>query len=649
MSKKAFVFGLFVAILASTVGGAFSATTALGADYIQWPGTLTCSPSTQWATSGQWVTMTAQYQYQQQLYPPQYQFTWSALGGSPSTGYGTTFSTQFWGSSSQQTYAVSVTDGNQTATCYVYINGYTTPTPTSNLNIWPTYTTIDSGQSVTFSTSGGNGSYSWYAESGSPASGWGSSFTSTFSNWTSYSQSHTVTVTSNGQSRSATVTVRPAYVTPTPTAAVYCNPTYQNANSGDSVHFNATGGNGSYSWTASEGSPANGWGSSFDTRFYNYNGYTRTYNVSVSSNGQYSTCSVTVRPAYWSPTPTPTNGFVHMDQTVRNQTRGGESTTATAYQGDRLQFTIKLTTGNQYTYNARVTDYLPSQLSYVSGSTYVDNVGYADGITSNGTSLGTLSPNRTYTVRFDATVNYSSTNTVTNSSTFTADLFSNITQSTTVYLNGGSWTPYPTPTVYPYSQLTLTQYGRNVTRGQSGEFTTVRARGNETLDLIVHIRNTSGSTLYNVTATDVLPEGFTYLPGTTAVNGYLVADGIAGSGLNIGSIAPYGETIVKLSVRVESGSVPTWGQVTTSNEVQVRADGLSTSSVLMTVYLGQWSAISGASGVKTGPADSLFLALAIASLVTALYAGYTRTDVFGRRMAIADAGRNAGKTMNFSR
>jgi hypothetical protein len=67
-----------------------------------------------------------------------------------------------------------------------------------------------------------------------------------------------------------------------------CSPSSQSADEGENVHFTATGGNGSFSWSAGTGSPNSDTGSSFDTRFFSQG----THVVTVTSNGISDTCTV---------------------------------------------------------------------------------------------------------------------------------------------------------------------------------------------------------------------------------------------------------------------------------------------------------------------------------------------------------------------
>ncbi|MCC6934474.1 MAG: DUF11 domain-containing protein [Candidatus Yanofskybacteria bacterium] len=557
MSKKALIFGLFVAILASSVGGAFGVADAR-AESVPWYGSLQCVPSVQSVASGDYVSFTA---YSANTGN---QLTWSAVGGTPNSGYGSLFGTRFYATGSE-VRTVTVSDGYQSAACTVYVYGTT-----------PTYT------------------------------------------WTP---------------------------TPTPWTNLQCAPAYSSVNSGDLVSLNAWGGEGSFYWTAGDGNPSSGWGSSFSTRFYNYGSATVSRTVTVTSAGQSASCTVSVYGSgYWTPTPTITPySSLALDHSVRNVTRGGEGSSVNAYANDRVQFIARITTGAYQLTNARIVDTLPSFVRYLSGTTNVEGTWYTDGITNGGLQLGTLAANRTYTVKFDATLDagYASWQSLTNSVTVTADNAWTQTRTSIVVINGGTWTP--TPTAYPYTdpnaRMDVRQLGRNVTRGQSGEYAGVRARGGDTLDIVLRARSSTGSALYNAFVTELLPSGVNYIAGSTTVNGYAVADGITSAGISVGTLSPSTDTVIKFSVRVDEASVPSWGQVVVNASAQVRADGVGTMSAQLPITLGQRLSIATASSVQTGPTDSIVLALLIAALVTGLYAAYTRSAIFGRRMAFAEIGR----------
>lgn len=208
----------------------------------------------------------------------------------------------------------------------------------------------------------------------------------------------------------------------------------------------------------------------------------------------------------------------------------------------------------------------------------------------------------------------------------------------------------PTPTSSPTGQISVMKFGRNVTRGQVGEHASLVARSGDTLDFVIRVRSLNNSYLYNSYVTDILPGGLVYIPGSTTLNGYVVADGVTSAGLNVGTVSPSSDTVIKLSVRVDGAYVPASGTITVNNIVQARADGIVTRSASLPITLGQNASIATISTVKTGPADSLWLALAAAFLATGVYAGYTRTNLFGRRMAHAEIAQLAKTSgLNFAK
>jgi hypothetical protein len=129
----------------------------------------------------------------------------------------------------------------------------------------------------------------------------------------------------------------------------------------------------------------------------------------------------------------------------------------------------------------------------------------------------------------------------------------------------------------------------------------------------------------------------------------VTGDGITASGLNVGSLAAWQESVVRFSVRVDAAAVPTLGRTAITNTAHARADGTGTVAASIPLLLGVLNVISGAAGAQTGPAESIALAFALAALATGAYAVYARTSFFGRRMAAAEIRALAGKPLNFAR
>lgn len=430
-------------------------------------------------------------------------------------------------------------------------------------------------------------------------------------------------------------------ITPTPTPYLSCSPNFQTVLSGQYVNFVATGAGGpsTYSWHASNGSPASAAGTSnFSTRFFaDY--IDQTHFVTVTSGNQSQNCIVRVLANTYTPTPTPSPTFT-ISKSVRNVTTGsGEVDTVSANPNDTLEFMIRVNTGVSTVSNIRISDSLPSQLSYISGSTTVNGSYYGDGVVSGGINTGTYSSYQTITLRFRANVNgtgsfNTGTTNLTNYGYASADNLGTISDTAVVSVNK---TQADTNLA-----LSITKYGRNITLGQAAEQSSVRVLNGNTVEFIIRVRSLSNLNLHNVIVTDLLPAGIEYLPRTTSVNNIIVGDTIM-SGLNVGSLAPGQESMIRFSGRVNALLSFPSGSLVAHNTAQARADNVPTVSAQLPLTLGT------VAGVSTGPTESVFLALGLSALVTALYAAYTRTGLFQTRLASATVRRHQADGLNFHR
>ena len=262
------------------------------------PTTLSCSPTNQTANINNLVSFTAT--------GGTGNYSWSTFGGNPSGGYLQTFSTYYSTSGSK---TVTVTSGNQTANCYVNVNEVVVP-PTT-LSCSPTNQTANVNQTVSFSATGGTGSYAWSAPGANTT--WGGF--SNFSTYYSTSGSKTVTVTSGNQTANCYVAVNDT--TPPPTT-LSCSPVNQTANVNQAVSFSATGGSGTYTWSTS-GNPSYGNGQSFSTSYSSSGNKT----VTVTSGSQAANCYVNVNTGGGNPTLiiTPSSNSVQVGQSVNFQAR----------------------------------------------------------------------------------------------------------------------------------------------------------------------------------------------------------------------------------------------------------------------------------------------------------------------------------------
>jgi hypothetical protein len=228
---------------------------------------LVCQPPAQNAIVGEPVSFTAS--------GGTGAYSWSASSGSPASGTGSGFTTSYAGSG---TYVATVTSGSATATCQVTVTTATSP----ELVCAPPTQTAQAGQTVTVNAAGGTGSYNWSAPGGSTSTGTGASFSTSFAS----SGTNTITVTSGQQTATCQVTVPP--VVP----QLACTPPTQTVEIGQTASVGATGGTGTYSWSAPGGSTTSGSGVSFNTSY----AAAGSYNITVTSGQQTATCVANVPP-----------------------------------------------------------------------------------------------------------------------------------------------------------------------------------------------------------------------------------------------------------------------------------------------------------------------------------------------------------------
>ncbi|TMI29022.1 PKD domain-containing protein, partial [Candidatus Bathyarchaeota archaeon] len=170
-------------------------------------------------------------------------FTWSAPGGSPSTGSGTSFTTTY---AAKGTFVVNATatdtnNSKKSATASVVVTG-------QPIVVTVTCGTATAGKPVTCNASvtGGTSPYtfSWSVQGGTPATGTGASVTTTYATKGTFVVNATVTDANNikkSQTASIVVASQPVAVTVSCGSATAGNPVTCNAS--------ATGGTGPYTFT----------------------------------------------------------------------------------------------------------------------------------------------------------------------------------------------------------------------------------------------------------------------------------------------------------------------------------------------------------------------------------------------------------------
>ena len=281
----------------------------------------------------------------------------------------------------------------------------------------------EENETVTFrsNVSGGSGNYSYYWSGATHGSNSYSqeSFNSD-GNYTAYLTVH------DSQNRSAStscsVNVSGQY-TNTPILNLWADK-YTIAQ-GESTYLRWTSTNANYC-TAS-----NGWSGSKSTSGYESvspNSDT-TYSLTCYSSGGQITRSITIYV-----TSITTN--LNLTKLGRNLSAGERvySKVIRVTEGDVIEFYLTVTAGNNKDlYNVDIKDIMPSILSYMPGTTKIDNIVQPDIITTTGLSLGTLYKGTSKTIVFQAiSLSPGTYLTYTNTAEVTADNESKITDSASI-------------------------------------------------------------------------------------------------------------------------------------------------------------------------------------------------------------------------
>jgi uncharacterized repeat protein (TIGR01451 family) len=301
-----------------------------------------------------------------------------------------------------------------------------TPTPTPTDSTPPTTSTAPPaiactpsaqnaavGQTVTITGTGATAStpYYWYAPGGTPDYLPGNPFSVFYET----PGTKTVTVAWGGNQATCIVVVSTSPTTPTPTPTDSVPPTtstppddfvctpastmlYVNA----SGTWNASGGTAPVMWSAPDANTASGSGSTFTTSY----GARGTYQITATDASQRTAvCTVNVRRRGGGGG---SSGAPDLDivKAVRSYPNGLEQENVTVAPGSTVEFVITVfNDGNRAATEVIVRDSLPAGLTYIPGSTTIDNTTpAADGITAGGLNIGDLAPDDSIAIRFRATV-----------------------------------------------------------------------------------------------------------------------------------------------------------------------------------------------------------------------------------------------------
>ena len=272
-----------------------------------------------------------------------------------------------------------------------------------------------------------------------------------------------------------------------------------------------------------------------------------------------------------------------LDSSARNITKNTSLTkNLEANPGDVIEFRLAtVATGEGAVSAAKIVNSLPSIFTYITGSTKVDGVAVADGVTNKGISLGSLERNNSRVVTFSAKVSDSydysiGENYFQNLSRLSASNIQAITDYFDVKIVREAISDskmsvgvrLPTSAQYFYSR------SLSVSPGQQVEFA-------------VKIMAQGEGDLKNVILKSNFPSKLSYIKGSTSIDDQKVNDGIT-SGLSIGNIALGSYKIVTFHAIVSGSSLFNYGNTSLIDELIMTADGVSATAKDVTINVNRY-------------------------------------------------------------
>ncbi len=272
-------------------------------------------------------------------------------------------------------------------------------------------------------------------------------------------------------------------------------------------------------------------------------------------------------------------------------------------------------------------DEQPSTVTRIAGTTTRDGAPVGDG----DIPIGDMVPGQSTTIRFQARVAGagsfpSGTSTHINTAFARSTNALNVSDQAFVQVS----TP-GTPVVgNPSLTMQLTKEGRNITQGELAATTPVQAGARDTIEFTLRVR-AGAQPLTNVLIQDALPVEMSFIFGSVGIDGQSRPDANIETGISLGNMQAQQERIIRFSALMrDPASLGTLGR-TIINRAQARADSIPLIVAELPIFLP--GVISLVAQVQTGPAETLFLALALGSFAGAAYAAYVHTNRFRTREA----------------
>ncbi|BCN32025.1 DUF7507 domain-containing protein [Anaeromicropila herbilytica] len=221
--------------------------------------------------------------------------------------------------------------------------------------------------------------------------------------------------------------------------------------------------------------------------------------------------------------------------------------------GDILTYKITAANvGNTAAVQTFLTDIIPVQESFVTGSVYVNGVNKTGYNPSTGFTIGKLEMGQVVTVEFKATVNSVPVpNTLTNGANLSYSFF--------VDPNGQ---PITKSTTSNLVSTIVNEYSASITKTVDKAYATV----NDILNYSVEVHNTGTVELKNVFFTDVLSNGGSFVEGSVIINSVSKSNLNPITGFTLENIMP--QSTVTIIFQVKLNSVPSSNKITNTSKVK---------------------------------------------------------------------------------
>jgi len=174
--------------------------------------------------------------------------------------------------------------------------------------------------------------------------------------------------------------------------------------------------------------------------------------------------------------------------------------------------------------------------------------------------------------------------------------------------------------------LTITKLARNLSNGDRTYNKVINAKKGDVIEFYLLISNIHSTKYSNNTAViDRLPAPLSYYAGTTKIDNISNVDGIATTGLNLGTLRPSEKRVITFqAIANQAGTY-----YTITNTAEAEGDNISTVSDTATIT---YTAVLGASTIATGPMETGMLVGGLSVLITTSAWVYTTRTEKGKQL-----------------